>query len=69
MNIGSPSRGRKDAAISDPHVMQYHATKIGDIKIEVAQTVMKKELVVAFRKGEDNKHQGKGNINKLTNYF
>ena len=46
---------RLQAAITDPIVMMYLAEKESIYNIEPARQIMKKELVIAFRDGEDNK--------------
>ncbi|MDF2177030.1 transporter substrate-binding domain-containing protein [Aliiglaciecola sp. CAU 1673] len=49
------STGRHPAAITDPTVMMYLAQQQGTDNVEPVQVLTKKELVVAFRDGEDNK--------------
>lgn len=48
------SNGRNHVAITDPSVMMYLAEKEGIPNVEPVQTIMKKELVIAFRDGKDN---------------
>lgn len=50
------SSGRFDAAVTDPAVMLYLAEKNGISNIEaITPAILKKELVIAFRAGDDNK--------------
>ena len=49
------SQGRHPVAITDPNVMMFLADKHGIHNVETLQILMKKELVIAFRDGEDNK--------------
>lgn len=49
------SQKRHPVAITDPNVMMFLAEKNGIHNVEPVQVLMKKELVVAFRNGEDNK--------------
>lgn len=49
------SQGRHPLAITDPNVMMFLAEKNGIHNVEPVQVFMKKELVMAFRNGEDNK--------------
>lgn len=51
------SIGRHPVAITDPNVMMYLAGKQGIYNVEPEAFLMKKELVVAFRKSEDNQHR------------
>lgn len=48
------SMERIKVAITDPNVMLYLANKEGIDNIEADKEIMKKELVIAFRKGKDN---------------
>jgi polar amino acid transport system substrate-binding protein len=48
------SKGRNQAAITDPNVMNYIAEKEGLANIETVKILMKKELVISLRKGSDN---------------
>lgn len=48
------SKGRNQAAITDPNVMNYLADKEGLSNIETVKILMKKELVISLRKGSDN---------------
>lgn len=59
------SAGRFDIGITDPTVMLYMAQKEGVSNVESMNvTIVKKELVIAFRNGEDNKKRVEL-INKL----
>ncbi|MCP4715830.1 MAG: transporter substrate-binding domain-containing protein [Deltaproteobacteria bacterium] len=51
------SVGRHPVAITDPNVMQYLAEREGISNINSVKIIMKKELVIAFRDGEDNKQR------------
>jgi len=51
------SKRRIDIAVTDPNVMLYLAEKEGIVNIEMIKVIMKKELVVALRNGDDNKHR------------
>jgi len=46
--------GRHPVAITDPNVMLYLAENSGNSNTELVKVVMEKELVIAFRAGEDN---------------
>jgi len=60
------STGRMEVAITDPNVMLYLAEKEGIDCIEVIKIIMQKELVVALRNDEENKHRIKI-LNKILN--
>ncbi len=49
------SKKRIKVALTDPNVMLYLANKEGIDNIIADKEIMKKELVVAFREGKDNK--------------
>jgi len=51
------STGRIEIAITDPNVMIYLADKEGISNIEMVRVFMKKELVVALRNDDENKHR------------
>jgi polar amino acid transport system substrate-binding protein len=51
------STGRIEIAITDPNVMIYLADKEGISNIEPVRVFMQKELVVACRNDEENKHR------------
>jgi len=51
------STGRIQVGITDPNVMLYLADREGIENIEVLKVIMKKELVVALRNDDENKHR------------
>jgi len=51
------STRRIEIAITDPNVMIYLADKEGLSNIEPVRVIMKKELVVALRNDDENKHR------------
>jgi polar amino acid transport system substrate-binding protein len=59
--------GRGEVAITDPNVMQYLAQKEGAINIEIVSSIMKKELVLAFRDDEENRTRLKKLVSLLKN--
>lgn len=48
------SKGRQDVAITDPDVIHFLADQEGISNIETIHIITQKELVLAFREGEDN---------------